>query len=87
MDGVDAGVEGQGDNPFGFDKVKTNIKEGLSKHGFEEGREYVVIKVQHHPIILIQMLINNGVYGDQEQLMEKVHQHHCQVLCHVRLVR
>ncbi len=43
--GVDAGVEGQADNPFNFEKVKSKIKEGLSKHNFEEGREYVIIKV------------------------------------------
>ena len=43
--GVDAGVEGQNDNPFQFEEVKKNIKEGLKPHGYEEGREYVVIKV------------------------------------------
>ena len=43
--GVDAGVEGQGDNPFGFEEVKKKIVEGLSKHNFEEGKEYEVIKV------------------------------------------
>ena len=43
--GVDAGIEGQTDNPFGFEEVKTNIIKGLSKYNFEEGREYVVIKV------------------------------------------
>ena len=43
--GVDAGVEGQADNPFGFDKVKTKIEEELSKHGFEEDREFVIIRV------------------------------------------
>ena len=45
VEGVDAGVEGQADNPFGFEKVKTKIIEGLSKHGFVEGGEYVIIKV------------------------------------------
>ena len=43
--GADAGVEGQSDNPFQFEEVKKNIKEGLKPHGYEEGREYVVIKV------------------------------------------
>ena len=43
--GVDAGVEGQGDNPFQFQEVKEKIIECLSKHDFEEGKEYVVIKV------------------------------------------
>jgi len=45
VEGVDAGVEGQADNPFGFKEVKKNIIAGLSKHKFEEGRDYVVIKV------------------------------------------
>ena len=43
--GVDAGIDGQADNPFQFEEVKENIIEGLSKHGYEEGKEYVVIKV------------------------------------------
>ena len=45
VEGVDAGVEGQADNPFSFEEVKTNIIEELSKHDFVEGNEYVVIKV------------------------------------------
>ena len=40
-----AGVEGQGDNPFQFEEVKEKIIEGLSKHGYQEGKEYIVIKV------------------------------------------
>ena len=43
--GVDAGVDGQGDNPFQFEEVKKNIIVGLTPHGFQEGKEYVVIKV------------------------------------------
>tara|TARA_B100000470_G_scaffold119396_1_gene92100 strand:- start:28 stop:429 length:402 start_codon:yes stop_codon:yes gene_type:complete len=43
--GVDAGVDGQGDNPFQFEEVKKNIIAGLTSHGFEEGKEYVVLKV------------------------------------------
>ena len=42
---VDAGVEGQGDNPFDFEDVKENIIKVLSKHGYKEGKEYIVIKV------------------------------------------
>ena len=45
VSGVDAGVEGQGDNPFDFEDVKENIIKGLSKHGYKEGKEYIVIKV------------------------------------------
>ena len=43
--GADAGVEGQSDNPFQFEEVKKNIIAGLKPHGYEEGREYIVIKV------------------------------------------
>ena len=42
---VDAGVEGQGDNPFDFKDVKEKIVKVLSEHGYEEGKEYIVIKV------------------------------------------
>ena len=45
MGGVDAGVEGQADNPFKFEEVKAKICEGLAKHGFTDGKEYVVVKV------------------------------------------
>ena len=45
VDGVDAGLEGQKDNPFDFEEVKKKIGRELSKYNFEEGREYVVIKV------------------------------------------
>jgi len=43
--GVKAGIEGQDDNPFYFEEVKKNIVNGLKVHGFEEGDQYVVIKV------------------------------------------
>ena len=43
--GADAGVEGQGDNPFYFEEVRKRIIEELSKHDYEEGREFVVIRV------------------------------------------
>ena len=43
--GVDAGVEGQGDNPFVFEDVKKKIIEVLSKNGFKEGKDFIVIKV------------------------------------------
>ena len=43
--GVDAGVEGQGDNPFEFEEVKKRIIEGLSSHGYKYEKEYIVLKV------------------------------------------
>lgn len=45
VDGVDAGAEGQADNPFDFENVKKRITDGLAKHSFKEGKEFVVIKV------------------------------------------
>ncbi len=45
VDGVDAGTEGQADNPFAFEEVKKKIKAELEKHGFEENKEFVVVKV------------------------------------------
>ena len=45
VEGIDAGVEGQADNPFSFEEVKRNIVEKLSRYSFEEGIEYVIIKV------------------------------------------
>jgi len=45
VSGVDAGVDGQSDNPFQFEEVKKNIIIGLKLHEYEEGREYIVIKV------------------------------------------
>ena len=43
--GVDAGVEGQSDNPFDFENVRSKIIIALSNHGFKEGWEYIVIRV------------------------------------------
>lgn len=43
--GVDAGVTGQEDNPFVFEQVQQQIKEGLAKDGFTEGQEYIILRV------------------------------------------
>ena len=40
-----SGGGGQDDNPFKFEEVKKNIIEGLSLHGYQEGKDYIVIKV------------------------------------------
>ena len=45
VSGVDAGVDGQEDNPFKFEEVKKRIIDGLSAHGYEHEKEYIVIKV------------------------------------------
>ena len=69
--GVDAGVEGQDDNPFQFDQVKKNIEVDLSKHGYELGKEYVVIKVPN--IIDISYGRGVGYSFTEHDLGEEIH--------------
>ena len=69
--GVHAGVEGQDDNPFQFEEVKKNIIAGLTFHGFEEGNEYVVIKVPN--IIDISYGRGVGYTFTEHDLGEKIH--------------
>ena len=69
--GVDAGVEGQGDNPFQFEEVKEKIIAVLSKYGFEEGKEYVVIKVPN--IINISYGRGVGYSFTEHDLGEEIH--------------
>ena len=69
--GVDAGIEGQTDNPFVFEEVKTKIIKGLSKHGFREGREFVVIRVPN--IIDISYGRGVGYTFTEYDLGEKIH--------------
>ena len=71
VEGVDAGVEGQSDNPFGFENVKKRIIEGLSKHNFTEGNEYIVIKVPN--IIDISYGRGVGYTFTEHNLGEKIH--------------
>ena len=69
--GVDAGVEGQSDNPFIFEEVKKNINEGLKLQGYEEGREYVIIKVPN--IIDISYGRGVGYTFTEHDLGEAIH--------------
>tara|TARA_Y100001970_G_scaffold154418_1_gene189204 strand:+ start:30336 stop:30731 length:396 start_codon:yes stop_codon:yes gene_type:complete len=69
--GVDAGVEGQNDNPFQFEEVKKNIILGLQEHGFVEGKEFVVIKVPN--IIDISFGRGVGYTFTEHDLGEKIH--------------
>ena len=45
VSGVDAGVDGQSDNPFEFEEVKRRITNSLELEGFKNEREFIVIKV------------------------------------------
>ena len=69
--GVDAGIEGQDDNPFQFEEVKKNITKALSDYGYEEGREYVVIKVPN--IVDIAYGRGVGYTFTQHDLGEEIH--------------
>ena len=71
VEGVDAGVEGQADNPFGFEKVKQNIIKGLSRHNFKQGREYVVVRVPN--IIDISYGRGVGYSFTQHDLGKDIH--------------
>tara|TARA_B100001123_G_C14974253_1_gene892939 strand:+ start:431 stop:826 length:396 start_codon:yes stop_codon:yes gene_type:complete len=69
--GVDAGIEGQADNPFQFEEVKKDIKEKLSHHGYVEGKEYIVIKVPN--IIDISYGRGVGYTFTEHDLGEEIH--------------
>ena len=69
--GADAGVEGQADNPFDFEDVKKNIIKGLSKYGYEEGKEYIVIKVPN--VIDISYGRGVGYSFTEHDLGEEIH--------------
>ncbi len=69
--GVDAGVEGQNDNPFKFEEVKKNIANGLAAQGYTEGKEYVVLKVPN--ITDISYGRGVGYTFTEHDLGEKIH--------------
>ena len=69
--GADACVEGQADNPFDFEDVKQNIIKGLSKHGYKEGKEYIVIKVPN--VIDISYGRGVGYSFTEHDLGEEIH--------------
>ena len=70
--GVDAGVEGQSDNPFDFEDVKSKIIIALSNYGFEEGREYIVIRVPN--IIDISYGRGVGYTFTEHDLGKEIHE-------------
>ena len=69
--GADAGMEGQADNPFDFEDVKKNIIKGLSKHGYKEGKEYIVIKVPN--VVDISYGRGVGYSFTEHDLGEEIH--------------
>ena len=69
--GADAGMEGQADNPFDFEDVKKNIIKDLSKYGYKEGKEYIVIKVPN--VIDISYGRGVGYSFTEHDLGEEIH--------------
>ena len=71
VSGVDAGLEGQEDNPFEFEEVKKRIIEGLSSHGYKYEKEYIVLKVPN--IIDISYGRGVGYTFTEHDLGEEIH--------------
>ena len=71
VSGVDAGVDGQEDNPFEFKEVKKRIIDGLSVHGYEHENEYIVLKVPN--IIDISYGRGVGYTFTEHDLGEEIH--------------
>jgi len=64
-------VPGQDDNPFNFPQVLTQISCALKKHGYKEGREYVVIHVPN--IVDISYGRGVGYTFTEHDLGEEIH--------------
>ena len=47
VSGVDAGVDGQADNPFEFEEVKKRIIDDLAAHGYQHAKEYIAVSYTH----------------------------------------
>ena len=62
----------QDDNPFDFDTVVENIKEGLAAEGFEYGEEYIVLQVPN--IVDISYGRGVGYTFTQHDLGDKIHE-------------
>ena len=72
--GEDAGggrTVAQDDNPFEYDEVIQNIKDGLAEHDFTEGVEYVIMQVPN--IVDISYGRGVGYTFTQHDLGEEVH--------------
>lgn len=64
-------TDAQDDNPFDGDTVKENIRNGLSKHGYTEGVEYVIMDVPN--IVDISYGRTVGYTFTQHNLGEELH--------------
>ena len=71
VSGVDAGVDGQSDNPFDFDDVKQRIISSLELEGYKYEKEFIVIKVPN--ITDISYGRGVGYTFTEHDLGEKIH--------------
>ena len=71
VSGVDAGVDGQSDNPFEFEEVKRRIINSLELEGFKNEREFIVIKVPN--ITDISFGRGVGYTFTEHDLGDKIH--------------
>ena len=71
VSGVDAGTDGQDDNPFEFEEAKKRIIEGLSVHGYKYKKEYIILKVPN--ILDISYGRGVGYTLTEHDLGEKIH--------------
>lgn len=72
--GEDAGAGrtvSQDDNPFDYDTVEQNIKDGLASHGVTYGVEYIILKVPN--IVDISYGRGVGYTFTEHDLGEKIH--------------
>lgn len=70
VQGADAGM-GNTDNPFDFNQVVVNIRNGLEKHGFTMNQEYIVMKVPN--IVDISYGRGVGYTFTQHDLGKEIH--------------
>lgn len=61
----------QDDNPFDFNTVVENIKEGLAEDGFTHGKEYIIMQVPN--IVDISYGRGVGYTFTQHNLGEEIH--------------
>ena len=71
VSGADAGVEGQSDNPFEFEDVKSRIINALKLEGFEHENQFIIIKVPN--ITDISFGRGVGYTFTEHDLGEKIH--------------
>ena len=70
--GVDAGVEGQSDNPFSFEEVTIKINSSLGEEGFVPNVDYIILKVPN--IVNVSYGRSVGYTITEHNLGEDIHE-------------